>query len=106
MRENRPDAGMPFEKKRQVSAKGTCLSNIGGPTRTRTWDLPVMSRRLYQLSYRPTREANYSRKDAWRSSPSGGGPGPWPPGRSAFGRERGIGNKRGKLALVSVTGEG
>lgn len=57
--------------KRQVSAKGTCLSNIGGPTRTRTWDLPVMSRRLYQLSYRPTKEANYSRKDARRSSPSG-----------------------------------
>ena len=31
-----------------------------------------MSRRLYQLSYRPTKEANYSRKGAWRSSPSGG----------------------------------
>ena len=26
---------------------------VGGPTRLRTWDLPVMSRRLYQLSYRP-----------------------------------------------------
>ena len=25
----------------------------GGPTRTRTWDLPVMSRWLYQLSYGP-----------------------------------------------------
>ena len=26
---------------------------VGGPTRIRTWDQPVMSRWLYQLSYRP-----------------------------------------------------
>lgn len=59
-----------------------------------------MSRRLYQLSYRPTKEANYSRKAASWSSPSGGGPGPWPPGRSAFGRERGIGEEEAELARI------
>ena len=30
-----------------------CTPRIGGPTRDRTWDLPVMSRWLYQLSYGP-----------------------------------------------------
>ena len=42
-----------------------------------------MSRRLYQLSYRPAKEANYSRKGASWSSPSAGGPGR--PGRRAAG---------------------
>ena len=36
---------------------------LGGPTRTRTWDKPVMSRRLCQLSYRPN-TVKYSKKQS------------------------------------------
>lgn len=35
-----------------------CYHEYGGPTRGRTWDHPVMSRGLYQLSYRPVRDGD------------------------------------------------
>ena len=38
-----------------VSVCSDCFAiRLGGPTRVRTWDLPVMSRWLFQLSYGPS----------------------------------------------------
>ena len=65
-----------------------------------------MSRRLYQLSYRPAREANYSRKAASWSSPSGAGLAPASrPERSRQGK--GTLESRGRsLSASGAAGEG
>ncbi len=47
---------LPINKK-GLRENPQTLVFIGGPRRIRTSDLPVMSRGLYQLSYRPARSA-------------------------------------------------